>query len=174
MLLKKKDDGKIYRAALESLGDADREYVRQHTAGDKRAASPAQEANPAASVPPPGPSAQNGRAGKAASVSLAGGKQASHTALPEAKEVVVTGDGADADKALQNAFSQAIEQAVGVLVDAETVVKNDQLIRDEVLTYSRGYVEKYEVVKRWQEDGLHRATIQAVVARTSSPRSSEG
>ena len=66
---------------------------------------------------------------------------------------------------MQNAFSQAIEQTVGLLVDAETVVKNDQLIRDEVLTYSRGYVEKYEVVKRWQEDGLHHATIRAVVAR---------
>ena len=85
--------------------------------------------------------------------------------LPEAKEVIVTGVGTDPDKAIQNAFSQAIEQTVGFLVDAETVVKNDQLIRDEILTYSRGYVEKYEVVKRWEEDGLHHATIRAVVAR---------
>ena len=45
------------------------------------------------------------------------------------------------------------------------MVKNDQLIRDEILTYSRGYVDKYEVVKRWQEEGLHHATIRAVVAR---------
>ena len=53
---------------------------------------------------------------------------------------------------MQNAFSEAIEQTVGVLVDAETVVKNDQLIRDEILTYSRGYVEKYEIVRRWEEE----------------------
>jgi len=33
------------------------------------------------------------------------------------------------------------------LVDSETVVKNDELIHDEVLTYSRGYMEKYEVRK---------------------------
>ena len=85
--------------------------------------------------------------------------------MPEAKEVVVTGVGTDPEKAVQNAFSQAIEQTVGVLVDAETVVKNDQLIRDEVLTFSRGYVDKYEVVKRWQEEGLHHATIRAVVAQ---------
>jgi hypothetical protein len=78
---------------------------------------------------------------------------------------VVTGVGTDSDKAVQNAFSQAIEQTVGLLVDAETVVKNDQLIRDEILTYSRGYVEKYEIVSRWQESGLHHAKIQAVVAR---------
>ena len=86
-------------------------------------------------------------------------------ASAQAKEVIVTGVGTDPDKAVQNAFSQAIEQTVGVLVDAETVVKNDQLIRDEVLTYSRGYVEKYEVVKRWQEANLHHATIRAIVAR---------
>ncbi len=54
---------------------------------------------------------------------------------------------------------------MGVLVDAQAVVKNDQLIHDEILTFSRGYVEKYEVVKRWEEDGSHHATIRAVVAR---------
>ena len=83
----------------------------------------------------------------------------------KSKEVVVTGVGPDPEKALQNAFSEAIEQTVGVLVDAESVVKNDQLIRDEVLTYSRGYMEKYEVLKRWEEGGLQHATILAVVAR---------
>jgi len=67
-------------------------------------------------------------------------------ASSQSKEVVATGVGTDADKALQNAFSQAIEQTVGVLVDAESVVKNDQLIRDEVLTFSRGYVENFAVV----------------------------
>ena len=33
----------------------------------------------------------------------------------------------------------------------------------EILTFSRGYVEKYEIAKRWQEEGLHHATIRAVV-----------
>ena len=90
----------------------------------------------------------------------------SATALPQAKEVVVIGIGTDTEKALQNAFSQAIEQTVGVLVDAETVVKNDQLIRDEVLTYSQGYVEKYDIVKRWEEGGLRHVEVQATVARS--------
>ena len=43
--------------------------------------------------------------------------------------------------------------------------RSDQLIHDEILTYSRGYVEKYDVVRRWQEDGLHHAKIRAIVAR---------
>ena len=88
----------------------------------------------------------------------------------QVKEVAVTGIGTDPDKAVQNAFSQAIEQTVGVLVDAESVVKNDQLIRDEVLTFSRGYVEKYDVVKRWEDGGLHHATIRATVESRQTRR----
>ena len=95
-------------------------------------------------------------------INTSGGTKPSRTPV---KEVVVTGVGTDPDKAVQNAFSQAIEQTVGVLVDAETVVKNDQLIRDQILTYSRGYVEKYEIINRWQKEGLHHAKIRAVVAR---------
>lgn len=128
------------------------------------ASVPAEETRPPGPSKQPAPSSQRGRS-NVAEINPSGGKKTTHAASPEAKEVIVTGVGTDPEKAMQNAFSQAIEQTVGLLVDAETVVKNDQLIRDEVLTYSRGYMEKYEVVKRWQEDGLHHATIRAVVAR---------
>lgn len=142
----KKKDGSLITIPAGRLSAADQDYVRQW-------AAPRQPASTAPAEASPNDRKSRGRGNVPA------------TALPRAKEVVVTGDGTDADKALQNAFSQAIEQTVGVLVDAETAVKNDQLIRDEVLTFSRGYVEKYEVVKRWQEDGVHHATIQAAVAR---------
>jgi len=79
-------------------------------------------------------------------------------------EVVVTGLGQDPDKALQNAFSHAIEQAVGVLVDAETIVKNDKLVSEQVLTHSRGFVQHYDVVRRWERSGLHHCRIRAKVA----------
>ena len=78
-------------------------------------------------------------------------------------DVVATGIGVDADKATQAAFSQAIEQVVGVLVDAETLVKNDQIVRDQVLTFSRGFIQKFQVVRQWQEGGLHYARIKASV-----------
>lgn len=78
--------------------------------------------------------------------------------------VVVTGVGVNAEMALQNAFSRAIEQAVGVLVDAETRIKNDEIISDELLTHSRGFVEEHDVLKRWEQDDLHHAQIRAVVA----------
>lgn len=89
----------------------------------------------------------------------------SETASPsQLLEVVVTGVGTDPEKALQNAFTHAIEQAVGVLVDAETLVENDEIISDKVLTFSRGYVDQYKALKDWQEDGLHYCRIRATVS----------
>ena len=79
-------------------------------------------------------------------------------------EVVATGVGLDPEKALQNAYSHAIEQAIGVLVDAETIVKNDQIVCEQVLTFSRGYIESFDVVKRSEQDGLHYVRVRARVA----------
>lgn len=97
---------------------------------------------------------------------LIGGLRTAETGSPRplASEVVAEGIGIDADKALENAFSRAIEQTVGVLVDSETLVSNDELVRDTILTFSRGYVEKYEITKTWEQDGLQHVRIQALVA----------
>ncbi len=162
VMLKKKD-GTTITVPLESLSDADRDYVRGSLPPEKNASASVEEPRPV--TQPRRGAAPPKRGHNVADIVPGGGKGPAHAALPAGRELVVTGVGTDPDKAVQNAFSQVIEQTVGVLVDADTVVKNDQLIRDEVLTYSRGYVEKYEVLKRWQEDGLHHATIRAVVAR---------
>jgi hypothetical protein len=79
-------------------------------------------------------------------------------------EVVATGAGSTADEALQSAYSTAIEQVVGVLVDAETLVKNDQIVSDKIRTFSRGFVRSYDEVKRWNKDGVHYVRIRAKVA----------
>ncbi|MBM3836138.1 MAG: hypothetical protein FJ403_23330 [Verrucomicrobia bacterium] len=80
--------------------------------------------------------------------------------------VVATGVGVDADKSLRNAFRNAVEQAVGLIVDAETVVKNEDVIKDQILTYSDGFVEKFDRVKEGKrDDGLYEVKIKAVVKR---------
>jgi hypothetical protein len=78
--------------------------------------------------------------------------------------VVATGIGADADKAKQNAFSNAVEQAVGVLVDSETLIRNERIVSDRVLTFTRGYVRDFRVMRSWRQDGVHHARIWALVA----------
>ena len=84
---------------------------------------------------------------------------------PPVIDVVVEGFGSDPGEAIQEALSQAIEQAVGVLVDSETQVVGDTITRDEILTWSRGFVQGYRAVKRWQEEGLHYVLIVASVTK---------
>lgn len=50
--------------------------------------------------------------------------------------IVVEGVGMTPDEALKDAFRNAVRQVVGAVVDAETLVKNDEVINDKVLTYS--------------------------------------
>ena len=167
----KKKDGATISVPLENLCKADQEYVQQHAAG-RQQPDPTEATDPFAAKPQPSGSKkmlsekEEGSSGRSAgNTDPSGGKKSSVANSSDAKEIIVTGVGTDPEKAVQNAFSQAIEQTVGLLVESETVVKNDQLIHDEILTFSRGYVEKYEVIRRWQEEGLHHAKIRAVVAK---------
>lgn len=51
------------------------------------------------------------------------------------------------------AFKLAVNQAVGALVLAESEVKNNELIRKDIIQYSSGYVEDFKVLKETQVDG---------------------
>ena len=95
-----------------------------------------------------------------------GAAEKTDSAPPATTVVVASGVGVDADKALRNALRNAVEQSVGLIVDAETVVKNESVIKEQILTYSDGFVEKFERVKEIKrEDGLYDVKIKAVVKR---------
>jgi hypothetical protein len=81
--------------------------------------------------------------------------------------VVATGIGQDSDSALKNALRAAVEQAVGTLVDSETLAENDEIVSDQILSYSGGFVESHKVVGEPKtRDGLVTVKISAVVKRT--------
>ena len=120
------------------------------------------------------------------SVSLAPAEARTHTAssLPSiandfhrrntveagrAVTVIAEGAGATPDEALKDAFRNAVRQVVGAVVDAETLVNNDEIISDQVLTYSDGFIKAYEELTGSQEPvgGLHRVKIRAQVERRS-------
>ncbi len=93
-----------------------------------------------------------------------------HTTAPSAStddqvEVISQGIGIDADAALRNAYSNAIQQALGLYVDAETLIENDQIIKDQVLTHSRGLIKEVTTVSEGASDGLFNVTIRARVLR---------
>jgi len=83
--------------------------------------------------------------------------------INESESIVVTGYGKNTKQALKNAFSAAVEQYVGVIVDSTTIAKNGKLISDEILTASNGYIESYKKLGVKKVDGLIEVKIKAVV-----------
>lgn len=81
--------------------------------------------------------------------------------------VVAEGVGTSARGALEDAFREAVRQVVGTVVDAQTLIKNDELIEDKVLTYSDGFVRQYKKLSEKERDGLVRIKISALVERRS-------
>lgn len=79
------------------------------------------------------------------------------------KAIIVTGYGVSKEKALKSAFKAAVSQYVGVLVDADTVMKNNKIIKDEILTASNGYIQSYDEISTSKSDGLVEVQIKALV-----------
>ncbi len=55
------------------------------------------------------------------------------------------GTGETKEAAEKDACRNAIEFAVGTFIDSETLIQNEKLIQDQILSHSNGYIEKYEV-----------------------------
>lgn len=77
--------------------------------------------------------------------------------------VEATGYANSEDEALKNAFKNAVEQSVGVLVDSSTIIRNQQLIKNEILTFSNGFIEKYNLISKKKDLDLWEITISAIV-----------
>lgn len=91
----------------------------------------------------------------------------------DAETVKVQGRGVGTDKveALKDAYRDAIERAVGMYVDAEQMVRNEELVKDQILTQSNAYIEKCEVAKETTKpNGLVEVQILAEVKKTALTR----
>lgn len=75
------------------------------------------------------------------------------------------GIGSTYDDALKDAFRKAIWQVVGVIVDAETVMKNDDISSDQVLAYGNGTIKTFEELHSIKDQGLFRVRIKAAVEK---------
>lgn len=82
--------------------------------------------------------------------------------------VVTTGMAGDRspearDQALKDAFRQAIEQAVGVHVSSDSIVKNHVVLQDEIYAHSEGFIEKWEILNEKEVDGLLTVEVKSWV-----------
>lgn len=68
------------------------------------------------------------------------------------------------DAAIDDALRKAVEQAVGTLVSAETLVESFEVLKDSVYTRSEGYVKDYAVLEESMGLDLYRVKVRARVA----------
>ena len=68
------------------------------------------------------------------------------------------------DRAISDAQRLVVEQAVGVMINNETLVENYQVISDKIFSQSKGYIQSYEVISEGREDDIYKVTIQAKVS----------
>ena len=81
-------------------------------------------------------------------------------------KVMGRGVGTDKIEALKDAYRDAVERAVGLYVDAEQMMKNEELVKDQILTQANAYIEKYEIVREnSKQNGLVAIQILAEVRK---------
>ena len=86
------------------------------------------------------------------------------------KDIVAQGTAAGGslqsrDSAINRALRNAVEQAVGSIIDSETLVENFQLLDDRIYSEVKGYVRSYDIISDNKgEGGVYTVTIKAVVA----------
>ena len=90
------------------------------------------------------------------------------------EKVIVSGIGIDMDKAKQNAIRNAVEQVIGSYISSDTIVQNSTLLKDEVLSYSGGYVKDMKILSQGKnDDSLYSVKIEANVISTKLKRKLE-
>jgi len=96
---------------------------------------------------------------------LAANAQESQTVTAEGVSVV-QGNARDIarDAAVEDAQKRAVEQAIGILIDSQTMVENFQVISDKILSQTKGYLKRYNITSESMDGNLLRVRINAEVA----------
>lgn len=74
------------------------------------------------------------------------------------------GEGTTFEQAKQNAFINAMEQHLGVVIVSERESQGERLARNEILAYSAGYVEEYVIVNQQVTNGRVHLTVDVKLA----------
>ncbi len=67
--------------------------------------------------------------------------------------------------AITDALKNALHLVVGVYLSADSLVSKSVLIDDEIKTNTQGYIERYEILKEYQEKGIYHVKIRADVRK---------
>jgi hypothetical protein len=165
-------DGKEITVKMPGLSEEDRNYVKQHrTSGKAEGDSKEPSAVPEKPAKKPDTKKHSGKSDSASKEKPDVADKETPTPQPEEpssgqpKTMIVEakGSGKDRDEAIKDAFRDAVRKVVGAYVEEETVIKNDQVIKDQVLTYSGGCVKTHGIVAEKSDAGVVQVTIWALV-----------
>jgi len=133
----RKPDGSIIEVSLAKLSANDRKFVEE-----QKGPKPSDPFETAVQVP-------------------------SDPAPPKPEQTVLAeGVGTSRHDALKDAFRNAVRQVVGAVLDSETLIRDDKIIDDKILTNSDGIIGSgYEQLDEKNENGLVRVKIKASVQR---------
>jgi hypothetical protein len=81
-------------------------------------------------------------------------------------QVDVISQGATAEQARLEGFRTAVNQAVGSVVATQTQTQNQRLTRDEIINYSSGFVDKFEILEQQNYGNQVRLKMRVWVAET--------
>ena len=84
-----------------------------------------------------------------------------------AKNVIANGTGTTLDEAERDALRNAVEDAVGILVDGETLVSKNVIVEDEIYLRSKGFVNNYQVLQQQRRGRGWQVTVEADIATES-------
>lgn len=78
---------------------------------------------------------------------------------------IATGIGTTPEFALKEALSAAVQQAAGIFIDSKTMMKNDTIMDEQVLSATDGFIKGFEKISEAKKNahGLWRIKIKAVV-----------
>jgi|TARA_B110000881_G_C18595899_1_gene531294 hypothetical protein len=90
----------------------------------------------------------------------------SNDSINSKNSIVVEAKGVSLGDALNNAFKVAIDNEVGLILDTERHMKNDEIVHSQILSYSAGYIKKYEILEHEhnREKNSHQIRINVIVA----------
>jgi hypothetical protein len=89
---------------------------------------------------------------------------------PTSQQITATGvatvfggdKGLARDQAIDDALRNAVEQGLGTFVQSSTLVENYQVVSDNILSWSNGYVKNYQIVSEGMTDATtYQVSIQA-------------
>ena len=81
-------------------------------------------------------------------------------------QVDVVSEGNSVEQARLEGFRTAVNQAVGSVVATQTQTQNQRLVRDEIINYSSGFVDRFEILEQQELGSRVRLKMRVWVAES--------